>query len=182
MAIKTVKKTAKPVAKKPTAKQTPQQPAVKPAEPPKPQVTVEKEMTCYKYGVVRVARFDVDDDGRFGRHVKEYNVCSTQDLANDPKKIEELRVDGGASANRFLLEFQSDLLGIPVVRPSCIESTAFGAAALAGIGVGYYSSQEEVESLISEAARFEPKQNEDWRNAHMNEWEKAVKRSLCWID
>ena len=91
MSTKPVKKTAKPVAKKPAAKQTPQQPATKPAEPPKPQVTIEQEMTCYKYGVVRVTRFDVDDDGRFGRHVKEYNVCSTQDLANDPKKIEELR-------------------------------------------------------------------------------------------
>ena len=97
------------------------------------------------------------------------------------KKIEELRVDGGASANRFLLEFQSDLLGIPVVRPSCIESTAFGAAALAGIGVGYYSSQEEVASLISEAARFEPSKDEAWRNARMKDWERAVQRSLSWI-
>ena len=96
MATKTVKPTKKadkPATKKPATQQTPQKkPAVKPAaEPPKPQVTVEKEMTSYKYGVVRAVRFDVDDDGHFGRWVREYSICGTEDLTNDPKKVEELR-------------------------------------------------------------------------------------------
>ncbi|MBO4283111.1 MAG: glycerol kinase GlpK [Clostridia bacterium] len=96
------------------------------------------------------------------------------------KKIEELRVDGGASANRFLLECQADLSGIPVVRPSCIESTAFGAAALAGIGVGLYRSEDEVSALISEDTRIEPQKDEAWREAKMQAWKRAVERSLAW--
>ena len=98
------------------------------------------------------------------------------------KKIAELRVDGGASANRFLLEFQADLLGIPVVRPSCIESTAFGAAALAGIGVGLYASENEVASLITEETRIDAGQNDAWREEKMRAWKRAVERSLAWAE
>ena len=98
------------------------------------------------------------------------------------KKIAELRVDGGASANRFLLEFQADLLGIPVVRPSCIESTAFGAAALAGIGVGLYASENEVASLITEETRIDARQNDAWREEKMRAWKRAVERSLAWAE
>ena len=98
------------------------------------------------------------------------------------KKIAELRVDGGASANRFLLEFQADLLGIPVVRPSCIESTAFGAAALAGIGVGLYASENEVASLITEETRIDAGQNDAWREEKMRAWKRAVERALAWAE
>ena len=98
------------------------------------------------------------------------------------KKIAELNVDGGASANRFLLEFQADLSGIPVVRPACIESTAFGAAALAGIGAGVYASEEEVAALISEDTRIEPQKSDAWRNEKIAMWKRAVKRSLGWAE
>jgi glycerol kinase len=96
------------------------------------------------------------------------------------KGIPELRVDGGASANDFLLEFQSDLLGIEVVRPACIESTALGAATLAGIGVGIYSGTEEVSSLLREARRFTPSLTDEKRNALLCGWHRAVERSLSW--
>ena len=96
--------------------------------------------------------------------------------------IPELKVDGGASANRFLLEFQADLSGIPVVRPACIESTAFGAAALAGIGIGLYKSEKEVASLIFEDTRIEPQKDAAWRKEKTDAWERAVKRSLSWSD
>ena len=96
------------------------------------------------------------------------------------KRIPELRVDGGASANRFLLEYQADLLGIPVVRPACIESTAFGAAALAGIGAGLYASEAEVAALISEDTRIEPKRDDAWRKEKTAAWKRAVERALKW--
>ena len=98
------------------------------------------------------------------------------------EKIPELRVDGGASANRFLLEYQADLLGIPVVRPSCIESTAFGAAALAGIGIGLYKSEKEVAALISEETRIEATKDDAWREAKMRAWKRAVERALKWAE
>ena len=98
------------------------------------------------------------------------------------EKIPELKVDGGASANRFLLEYQADISGIPVVRPSCIESTAFGAAALAGIGVGLYKSENEVAALISEDTRIEPKKDGAWREEKMHAWKRAVRRALAWAD
>ncbi|MBP5610553.1 MAG: glycerol kinase GlpK [Clostridia bacterium] len=98
------------------------------------------------------------------------------------EKIPELKVDGGASANRFLLEFQADVSGIPVVRPSCIESTAFGAAALAGIGVGLYRSENDVAALISEDTRIKPKKDAAWREEKKHAWKRAVKRALAWAD
>jgi glycerol kinase len=96
------------------------------------------------------------------------------------RSIPELRVDGGAAANDFLLAFQSDLLGIDVVRPACIESTALGAAALAGIGVGLYSGTEEVSRLLGEAHRFSPSLTDEKRTALLDGWHRAVKRSLAW--
>ena len=96
--------------------------------------------------------------------------------------IPELKVDGGASANRFLLEFQADLSGIPVVRPACIESTAFGAAALAGIGIGLYKSEKEVAALISEETRIEATKDDAWREAKMRAWKRAVERALKWAE
>lgn len=96
------------------------------------------------------------------------------------RSIPELRVDGGAAANDFLLAFQSDLLGIDVVRPACIESTALGAAALAGIGVGLYSGTEEVSRLLGEAHRFSPSLTDEKRTALLDGWHRAVERSLAW--
>lgn len=95
---------------------------------------------------------------------------------DSPIHLEELRVDGGASMNNFLLQFQSDLLGIPVIRPKITETTALGAAYLAGLTVGIFESLEVCESNWQEEQRFEPNISRDQANQLLFEWEKAVER------
>ncbi len=95
-------------------------------------------------------------------------------------KIEELSVDGGASANNLLLSFQSDILGRSVSRPECIETTALGAAYLCGLAVGIYNSTDEIKGNRKIAATFEPTKDSYWREEKMELWSKAVGRSLNW--
>lgn len=87
-----------------------------------------------------------------------------------------LKVDGGACANNYLLEFQSDLLNLPLQRPNCIETTALGAAYLAGLGVGYYENMEEIKKNWKLNQDFTPKISEDKRRKLLAGWEEAVKR------
>lgn len=87
-----------------------------------------------------------------------------------------LKVDGGACANNFLLEFQSDILELPLERPLCIETTALGAAYLAGLGVGYYETIEEIKENWQLDKRFEPQMKEADRKRLMDGWDDAVKR------
>ncbi|HEX7926154.1 MAG TPA: glycerol kinase GlpK [bacterium] len=89
-----------------------------------------------------------------------------------------LRVDGGATANNFLCQFQADLAGVPVERPKLLETTAAGAGYLAGIATGFWSGLEEVAAIRKVDRVFEPKQSADWRQAKMAEWKKAVQRVL----
>ena len=95
-------------------------------------------------------------------------------------KVEGLSVDGGASANDLLLSFQSDILGITVNRPECIETTALGAAYLAGLATGMYKSTDEIKINRKIAKTFTPEKSEEWRNEKMTTWKKAVSRSLDW--
>ena len=95
-------------------------------------------------------------------------------------KVEGLSVDGGASANDLLLSFQSDILGITVNRPECIETTALGAAYLAGLATGMYKSTDEIKINRKIAKTFTPEKSEEWRNKKMTTWKKAVSRSLDW--
>ena len=95
-------------------------------------------------------------------------------------KLKELAVDGGASANDLLLSFQSDVLGVPVERPSCIESTALGAAYLAGLSTGFYSSLEEVRANRQTEKVFEPTEDEESRANKLKRWRRAVERCLDW--
>ncbi len=97
-----------------------------------------------------------------------------------PFPIRSVRVDGGASANNFLLEFQSDILGLEITRPACVETTALGAAYLAGLGVGYYSDLDSIRSDWKPERKFEPKMDQLRREALLNGWHKAVERSLSW--
>ena len=90
--------------------------------------------------------------------------------------ITELRVDGGASANDLLLQFQADLLGIPVIRPKITETTALGAAYLASLTVGVYQSLEECTKQWQEEKRFLPIMSRDQASDLMQKWEKAVSR------
>ena len=68
--------------------------------------------------------------------------------------IKELRVDGGATANNLLMQFQSDILQVPVIRPTVVETTALGAAYLAGLGVGYWSSVEDIQATVAGGTAF----------------------------
>ena len=92
----------------------------------------------------------------------------------------ELRVDGGAARNDLLLQFQSDLLGVPVVRPQVTETTALGAAYLAGLGVGFWSSATEVTANWRAERRFEPDMSRDEAASRMRRWSRAVDRSRGW--
>ena len=88
--------------------------------------------------------------------------------------------DGGASRNDLLMQFQADLLGVPVLRPANTETTAFGAAALAGLGVGYWQSQEELASLWKLERRFEPRMARNESACRRARWSQAVERSRDW--
>ncbi|MGD1866317.1 MAG: glycerol kinase GlpK [Phormidesmis sp.] len=89
-------------------------------------------------------------------------------------EISELRVDGGASRNNLLMQFQADVLGIPVVRPKVTETTALGAAYLAGLAVGYWENQQELVQLWQMEKRFEPKMTVERREELRKGWQQAV--------
>ncbi len=96
------------------------------------------------------------------------------------RKVEKLPVDGGASANNLMLSFQADILGVPVERPDCIETTALGAAYLAGLGVGIYKNTEEIAKQHSIEKQFLPQMPEDEKERRVRSWRKAVQRALAW--
>lgn len=94
--------------------------------------------------------------------------------------LKELHVDGGASANNFLMQFQSDILGIDVLRPKVIESTALGAVYLAGLAVGYYKDKEDIRQNVALDRTFRPNMEESTRHELVSGWKEAVKRSFGW--
>ena len=94
--------------------------------------------------------------------------------------ISELKVDGGACANNFLMQFQSDIVGSDVYRPQCIETTALGAAYLAGLAVGYWTSLKDVRSNWAVDKVFTPSMEEEKRVKLIDGWHKAVKCALLW--
>lgn len=96
-------------------------------------------------------------------------------------KLKSLKVDGGASANNILMQFQADILNTEVERPAVIESTAMGAAYLAGIQVGLWKKETITNDRVIEK-RFTPAMDEQKRNTLYSGWQKAVKRSMKWID
>ena len=94
--------------------------------------------------------------------------------------LTELRVDGGASASDVLLQVQADLLGVPVVRPKVTETTALGAAYLAGLGVGFWKDEAEIEALWARERVFEPRMDPSEARERLGEWKRAVERSRDW--
>ncbi|MDE2267539.1 MAG: glycerol kinase GlpK [Betaproteobacteria bacterium] len=96
--------------------------------------------------------------------------------------LTELRVDGGAAVNDTLMQFQADLLGVPVVRPVQAESTALGAAYLAGLGAGLWPDAATLSTLWQEQRRFTPQMSTDEREARMARWRRAVERARDWAD
>jgi glycerol kinase len=106
-----------------------------------------------------------------------------QAMENDAGvKLTELRVDGGATRNNLLMQFQADILGVPVVRPRVHETTALGAAYLAGLAVDYWKSASEIDAQWETDKVFEPKMGRDRADALMHGWRKAVLRSKSWED
>ena len=97
-------------------------------------------------------------------------------------RLKELRVDGGASANNLLMQFQSDLLNVPVVRPRVTETTALGAAYLAGLAVGFWKSQKDIATQWRQDKRFISKMKPSARRKLIANWDKALGRSRNWED
>ncbi|MCC6475002.1 MAG: glycerol kinase GlpK [Burkholderiales bacterium] len=95
-------------------------------------------------------------------------------------ELAELRVDGGAAANDLLMQFQSDLLGIPVVRPEVLETTALGAAYLAGLATGVWKDREDIARHWQAARRFQPRMSREEAKRRMGEWARALERSRDW--
>ena len=103
-----------------------------------------------------------------------------QDTARSGAALQELRVDGGGSTNDAMMQFQADILGVPVIRPRITETTALGAAYLAGLAVGFWQDQQELKGLWQVGRRFEPDMSQDERQARMHTWKRAVERSRDW--
>jgi len=106
------------------------------------------------------------------------------DAANEVADVPftDLRVDGGMTANELLMQFQADVLGVPVIRPAVTETTALGAAYAAGLAVGFWSDQDELRDRWSEGKRWEPQMSEEDRESQYAQWKKAVQRTLDWVD
>ncbi len=123
--------------------------------------------------------------GHIARATLESMCYQTRDVleamsADSNVHVKTLRVDGGAVVNNLLMQFQADILGVAVQRPKVAETTALGAAYLAGIAVGFWSSQQEVASQWAIDRTFEPQMSADQRESLYANWKKAVTRSLKW--
>jgi glycerol kinase len=94
----------------------------------------------------------------------------------------ELRVDGGMTANELLMQFQADVLGVPVIRPAVTETTALGAAYAARLATGFFADQDELRERWAEDRRWEPRMDPEERERQYARWRRAVQRSLDWIE
>jgi glycerol kinase len=103
-------------------------------------------------------------------------------IADTGRPLAELRVDGGMTRNDLLMQFQADILGIPVVRPRIVETTALGAAYAAGLATGVWAGRDDLRQHWQEEARFEPVMPVDERDRRYRQWKKAVSKSLDWVD
>jgi glycerol kinase len=101
-------------------------------------------------------------------------------VESETTALAALRVDGGAAVNNLLMQFQADTLGVPVVRPQVTETTALGAAYLAGLATGFWATPEELSAKRQSDTRFEPKMDAAVRKNRRGEWQRAVERSKGW--
>ncbi len=113
-----------------------------------------------------------------------YQTCDVLKAMEEDSGVSlaSLKVDGGACANNFLMQFQADMIGVNVDRPACIETTALGAAYLAGLACGYWESKEDIVTNWNISRTFTPQMSEDIRNKNTKGWKRAVKAALAWAE
>ena len=125
--------------------------------------------------------------GHIARAALEATAFQTREVidavnADSGVPLTEIKVDGGMIANNTLMQFQADILGVPVVRPVVAETTALGAAYAAGLAVGYWSGLDELRTNWQEERRWTPKMDENERNRQLRNWKKAVTKTFGWVD
>ncbi len=125
--------------------------------------------------------------GHIARAALEATAFQTREVldavnADSGVDLAELKVDGGMVANETLMQFQADLLGVPVIRPVVAETTALGAAYAAGLAVGFWKDLDELRANWQEGKRWVPTMSSEVRDAHMRNWAKAVSKTLNWVD
>ena len=127
------------------------------------------------------------NQGHIARAALEATAWQSREVVDEANAVadmpfSELKVDGGMTANELLMQFQADVLGVPVVRPAVTETTALGAAFAAGLAVGFWSGQDELRERWSEDKRWEPEMDEREREREYAQWKKAVTRSFDWVE
>ena len=125
--------------------------------------------------------------GHIARAALEATAFQTREVldavnADSGVDLTELKVDGGMTANDALMQFQADILGVPVVRPVVAETTALGAAYAAGLAVGFWANLDDLRANWQEDKRWEPNLDEDERARQLRLWKKAVTKSMDWVD
>lgn len=135
--------------------------------------------------MVGLSRFN--NKGHLARATLEAICFQTKDVldamvADSGVQLEVLKVDGGATANDTLMQLQADILGVPVVRPVVAETTSLGAAYAAGLAVGFWQNLDELRQNWQVARRWEPRWSADQREAAVAGWQKAVARTLDWVE
>src|SRR4051812_23511022 len=135
--------------------------------------------------IVGLSRFNTN--AHLARATLEAICYQSKDVADAMEKdsgvtLDVLKVDGGVTANELAMQMQADILGVPVSKPVVAETTALGAAYAAGLAVGFWSTTEELVQNWNEAKRWEPQWNDEQRAAGYAGWQKAVQRTLDWVD
>ncbi|GAB3807749.1 glycerol kinase GlpK [Micromonospora zhanjiangensis] len=135
--------------------------------------------------IVGLSRFNTN--AHLARATLEAICYQSRDVAEAMAKdsgvsLDVLKVDGGVTANRLCMQLQADILGVPVSRPVCAETTALGAAYAAGLAVGFWSSTDELRRNWNEAERWQPTWSQEQRDEGYANWKKAVERTLGWVD
>jgi glycerol kinase len=125
--------------------------------------------------------------GHLARAALEATAFQTREVvdamqADSGVRLRELRVDGGMVVNETLMQFQADVLGVPVVRPVVTETTALGAAYAAGLAVEFWAGLDDLRRHFAEDRRWAPMRDDAWREREMRRWAKAVQRSLDWVE
>jgi glycerol kinase len=135
--------------------------------------------------IVGLSRFNTN--AHLARATLEAICYQSKDVADAMEKdsgvkLEVLKVDGGVTANELCMQMQADILGVSVSKPVVAETTALGAAYAAGLAVGFWKNKDELVQNWNEDKRWEPQWNDEQRDKGYAGWQKAVQRTLDWVD